>query len=285
VRILLTGRSGQVGWELERALAPLGGVIATDRSILDLASVNAVRHLMREAKPDIVVNAAAYTAVDRAESEPEMAMRVNGVAPGVLAEEAKRLGALLVHFSTDYVFDGTKTTPYVESDPPNPINAYGRSKLAGEHAIEAVGGAYLILRTSWVYAPRGRNFFLTIARKARAGEALRVVDDQHGVPTSAAFLAASTAVLLAKRDHETLRGLYHLVPTGKTTWCGFAREIVRALGRTTEVTAIATADFPTPAVRPENSVLDASRIARDLGVERPSWDALLADCVNAYRQI
>ncbi len=189
MRILLTGRSGQVGWELERALTPLGDLIATDRATLDLADADAIRRVVREVKPDVVVNAVAYTAVDRAETEPELAMRINGDAPGVLAEEAKRLDALLVHYSTDYVFDGTKATPYVETDAPGPLNVYGRTKLEGERAIEAVGGAHLILRTSWVYAPRGRNFFLAIAKKARAGEVLRVVDDQTGTPTSAAFLA------------------------------------------------------------------------------------------------
>ena len=282
MRILLTGKDGQVGWELERALAPLGEVVAMDRSALDLADVDAIRRVVGDTKPAVVVNAAAYTAVDRAESEPELAMRINGVAPGVLAEEAKRLGALLVHYSTDYVFDGTKATPYVENDAPNPINAYGRSKLAGERAIAAAGGAHLILRTSWVYAPRGRNFFLTIASRARAGEALRVVDDQRGVPTSAAFLAAATAALLRRTDRAELRETYHLVPAGQTSWCGFARAIVRLLDLPVEVAAIGSAAFPTPAARPKNSVLDATRIARDLGVERPPWEALLADCVMTY---
>jgi dTDP-4-dehydrorhamnose reductase len=279
VRILLTGRNGQVGWELERALAPLGEVIATDRAALDLADVDPIRRVVRETKPEVIVNAAAYTAVDRAESELEAAMHVNGVAPGVLAEEAKRLSALLVHYSTDYVFDGTKPAPYVEEDSPNPINAYGRSKLAGERAIEAVGGAFLILRTSWVYAPRGRNFFLTIANKARAGDRLRVVDDQHGVPTSAAFLAASTMALLRRQDRARMRGLYHLVPDGQTTWCGFARAIVARLGLSVEVEAIASGDFPTPAARPKNSVLDAGRIVRAFGIECPTWEALLGDAI------
>ena len=283
MRILLTGRNGQVGAALERSLAPLGEVVATGRSTLDLADSDAVRRVVREAKPGVVINAAAYTAVDRAETEPDLAMRVNGVAPGVLAEEARRSGALLIHYSTDYVFDGSKASPYVESDATNPINAYGRSKLAGEQAIAAVDGAHLILRTSWVYAPRGKNFFLTIARKAEAGEALRVVDDQHGVPTSAAFLAASTAALLEQTDRSRLRGLYHLVPSGQTTWCGFARAIVAALGLPVEVSAVTSADFPTPAARPANSVLNAERIVRDLGVERPAWESLLADCIATYR--
>ncbi len=284
MRILLTGRSGQVGWELERALTPLGELIATDRATLDLADADAIRRVVREVKPDVVVNAAAYTAVDRAEAEPELATRINGTAPGVLAEEAKRLDALLVHYSTDYVFDGTKATPYVETDAPGPLNVYGRTKLEGERAIEAVGGAHLILRTSWVYAPRGRNFFLAIAKKARAGEVLRVVDDQTGTPTSAAFLAASTAALLRRSDRAALRGLYHLVPFGKTTWCGFARAIVAALGARVDVAAISSKAYPTPAPRPMNSVLDANRIARDFDLERPAWEALLPDCVAAYQR-
>jgi dTDP-4-dehydrorhamnose reductase len=285
VRILLTGRNGQVGWELERALAPLGEVIATDRAALDLVDVDAIRRVVRETKPEVIVNTAAYTAVDRAESEPEAAMRVNGVAPRMLAEEAKRLGALLVHYSTDYVFDGTKTLPYVETDAPSPINAYGHSKLAGERAIETVDGEYLVLRTSWVYAPRGRNFFLAIANKARAGDRLRVVDDQRGVPTSAAFLAASTVALLQRRDRARLHGLYHLVPAGQTTWCGFARAIVAGLGLPVEVEAISTADYPAPAARPKNSVLDAGRIMRELGIECPTWEALLEDAIASYERV
>jgi dTDP-4-dehydrorhamnose reductase len=273
-----------VGWELERALAPLGEVIATDRSSLDLADIDAVRRVAREVKPEIIVNAAAYTAVDRAESESELAMRINGVAPGVFAEEAKRLGALFVHYSTDYVFDGTKATPYIETDAPNPINAYGRSKLAGERAIQAVGGAYLILRTSWVYSPRGKNFFLTIARKAEAGEQLRVVNDQHGVPTSAAFLATSTALLLERADRCTVRDVYHLVPAGKTNWCGFARAIVDAVGLSVQIEGIESEDFPTAANRPKRSVLAADRVVRDFGLEQPEWEVLLRACVARYRR-
>ena len=196
MKILLTGRNGQVGWELERALAPLGEVVATDRSTLDLADPDAIRRVVREVKPEIIVNAAAYTAVDKAESEPELAMRINGFAPGVLAEEAKRLGALLVHYSTDYVFDGEKATPYVEEDEPNPINVYGRTKLAGERAIQASGCRHLILRTSWVYGARGKNFLLAILRKARDAQELRVVADQVGAPTSVELVARSTLAAL-----------------------------------------------------------------------------------------
>jgi len=265
LRVLLTGRNGQVGWELARLLPP-AELIATGRAQLDLADQAAIRRVVREAKPQLIVNAAAYTAVDKAEAEPDLAMRINGIAPGVLAEEAKRLGALLVHYSTDYVFDGTKSTAYTEDDAPNPHSVYGRSKLAGERAVQASGCRHLILRTSWVYGPRGKNFFLTIAAKARAGERLRVVDDQRGVPTTSAFLAERTLALIA-RDAS---GLLHLVPAGETTWYGFAREIVQLTGSRSEVQPIKTAR------RPANSVLDNRRAAAILG-EPPHWRELLDD--------
>jgi dTDP-4-dehydrorhamnose reductase len=276
VNILLTGRDGQVGFELERALPALGEVFATARSQLDLANPDAIRRLVRDTKPGLIVNAAAYTAVDRAESEPGPAMQVNGVAPGILAEEAKRLGALLVHYSTDYVFDGTKPGPYTEDDPPNPVSAYGKTKLEGERAIAAAGGRHLILRTSWVYGPRGKNFYRTMVQKAAAGAALRVVDDQTGVPTTSEFLAQETAALL----RANAAGVLNLVPGGKTTWCGFAREIFRQTGSSTPVEAIATSGFPTPARRPANSVLDNRKAAQVLGHSFPDWQALLERCIR-----
>ena len=184
MKILLTGKNGQVGWELQRTLAPLGEVVAVDRQALDLANPDAIRALIREVKPALIVNPAAYTAVDKAESEPELAMAVNGIAPGIMAEEAKRLGAAMIHYSTDYVFDGTQTSPYTEKDRPNPGNVYGKTKLAGEQAIQAVGVPHLILRTSWVYGSRGRNFLLTILRLAQERDELKIVDDQIGAPTS-----------------------------------------------------------------------------------------------------
>ena len=269
--MLLAGRNGQVGWELARLLPP-AELIATGRAELDLADQAAIRRVVREAKPQLIVNAAAYTAVDKAEAQPDLAMRINGIAPGVLAEEAKRLGALLVHYSTDYVFDGTKSTAYTEDDAPNPHSVYGRSKLAGERAVQASGCRHLILRTSWVYGPRGKNFFLTIAAKARAGERLRVVDDQRGVPTTSAFLAERTLALIA-RDAS---GLLHLVPAGETTWYGFAREIVQLIGARSEVQPIKTGEFPAAARRPANSVLDNRRAAAILG-EPPHWRELLDD--------
>jgi dTDP-4-dehydrorhamnose reductase len=273
LKILLTGRSGQVGWELERALRPLGTVMATDRGTLDLASSDAIRRVVREVKPDLIVNAAAYTAVDKAESELGLALQINGLAPGVMAEEAKRLGALLVHYSSDYVFDGRKSAPYTEDDVPNPLGVYGRSKLEGDQRIRASGCRHLILRTSWVYGPRGKNFYLTIARKAAAGEALRVVNDQHGVPTTSGFLAESTVALLRKEA----TGLVNLVPSGETTWFDFAREIVRLAGSPSIVEPISTDQFPTAARRPGYSVLDKARVEKTLGRALPDWRSALAD--------
>jgi dTDP-4-dehydrorhamnose reductase len=276
VRILLTGRNGQVGWELERVLGALGELAAFDRSALDLADLNSLPGRISSAKPDVIVNAAAYTAVDKAESEPEAAMKVNGTAPGILAEEAKRAGALLVHYSTDYVFDGAKRGAYVEEDPTGPLSVYGTTKLAGEEAIRRSGCRHLILRTSWVYGPRGRNFFLTISKKAADGQNLRVVDDQRGVPTTSRFLAEETLALLRKDASGTL----HLVPAGETTWCGFAREIVRDKVR---VDPIKSAEFPTPARRPANSVLDNAKAAALLGRGFADWRALLARCAQEAR--
>jgi dTDP-4-dehydrorhamnose reductase len=279
LRILLTGRTGQVGWELERALPILGEVIALDRSALDLGDPDAVRRVVRAARPDTIVNAAAYTAVDRAESEVEAATQVNAVAPGVLAEEAGQSGALLVHYSTDYIFDGEKRSAYVEADTPNPLNAYGRTKLEGEKRIAASGCRHLILRTSWVYAPRGKNFFLTIAKKLVGAEALRVVDDQHGVPTEARFISEMTAALL----RSGAAGTFHAVPSGATTWHGFASEIAKRLGSSAPVQATSSSEYPTPARRPRNSVLDAAKLSAHLGVPLPEWQALLERCMQALR--
>jgi dTDP-4-dehydrorhamnose reductase len=198
MRILLTGPTGQVGWELRRSLAPLGVVTALDRTALDLTDADGLRRVVREVRPALIVNAAAYTAVDRAESEPDLAMAVNGLAPGILAEEGKRVGAALVHFSTDYVFDGRKAGAYVEDDAPAPVNVYGATKLAGERAMEAVGAPHLILRTSWVYGARGANFFLTMRRLARERPELRIVDDQTGAPTWCRMIAEATAQIIAR---------------------------------------------------------------------------------------
>lgn len=281
MKVLLTGRNGQVGWEVEKLLGTVGEVIALDKSTLDLADPDAIRRVVRETRPDCIVNAAAYTAVDKAEAEREAAMAINALAPAVLAEEAKKLGALLIHFSTDYVFDGQKAAPYVEDDTPNPLSVYGRSKLEGERAILATGGRALVLRTSWVYAPRGRNFFLAIARKARAGESLRVVSDQAGVPNSAAFLA-ETVLRVVKRAERNLDSpqLYHLSATGRTTWYDFAVEIVRGLGLNVPVAPIQTQDYPAAAVRPRSAVLDSTRISRDLDLPMPAWQDLLTELLK-----
>jgi dTDP-4-dehydrorhamnose reductase len=277
LRILLTGAGGQVGGELKSTLAALGEVVAPVRAGLDLRDAARIREAVRAANPDVIVNAAAYTAVDKAETERDAAFAVNAAAPGVLADEAKRSGALLVHYSTDYVFDGTKAAPYVEEDAPNPINVYGESKLEGERAIAASGCRYLILRTSWVYGPRGSNFMLTLLRLAKERPELRVVDDQLGAPTSSLAIARATAQVLRPGAH----GLYHLSAGGKTTWCGFARAILDRAGIATPVLAIRTEDYPTPAKRPRNSRLDCSRLHADLGVALAPWDEALAETMAA----
>jgi dTDP-4-dehydrorhamnose reductase len=267
VRILLVGRGGQVGSELERTLPALGELAATDRASLDLSDPDAIRRVVREAKPGVIVNAAAYNAVDKAESEPGAATAVNATAPGVLAEEAKRLGALLVHYSTDYVFDGAKRAPYREEDRPAPLGAYGRSKLQGETEVLATGCRHLILRTSWVYSARATNFYRVIRTKAAAGEPMRMVDDQTSVPTSSVFLAEQTLALL----RAGAAGLLHLVPSGQATRYEFAREVVRALGSASKLERARTSDFPSAAARPAYSVLDNRKTAGVLGRRLPDW--------------
>jgi dTDP-4-dehydrorhamnose reductase len=288
VKILITGANGQVGRALQGALAPLGEIVALDRSELDLAHPDALRERVRAIAPDAIVNAAAYTAVDRAESEPELARAVNAIAPGVLAEEAQRLDAVLVHYSTDYVFDGTKADPYVESDPTNPLNTYGRTKLEGERAIGASGCRHLTLRTSWVYGTRGSNFLLTMLRLASEGRpSLRIVDDQIGAPTWCQEIATATAALLARRDVAApgAAGLYHLTARGATSWFGFAQAIFASpelarLGLTPPaLEAIPSSAYPTPARRPANSRLDCGRLARNAGIELAPWDEALRRCM------
>ncbi len=291
MKILLTGRDGQVGWELARALAPLGEVMALGRGDLDLADADAIRRTVRQAGPDLIVNAAAHTAVDRAQSEREAAFAINATAPGLLAEEAARLGAAIIHYSTDYVFDGRKNAPYQEIDAPHPLNAYGESKLAGEEAVKASGAAHLILRTSWVYGLRGRNFLLTMLRLAAERETLRVVDDQVGAPTWSRMVAEATAAIVAQAHaHGGIArlladkgGLYHLAAAGQTSWCGFARAIVAHaphLARRPSVQAISHAEYPLPAPRPAYSVLDCRRIGRVFGVALPDWKASLLMCLE-----
>jgi dTDP-4-dehydrorhamnose reductase len=287
VRILLTGAHGQVGWELQRALAALGEIVAIDMAHLDLANPDAIRERVRELQPEIIVNAAAYTAVDRAESEPELARAVNAVAPRVLAEEAKQLDAILIHYSTDYVFDGEKTNPYTEGDVPHPINVYGRTKLEGERAVAASGCRHLTLRTSWVYGTRGRNFLLTMLRAAEERRALRVVDDQIGAPTWCREIADGTRALLAKPElaMSGADGLYHLCAAGHTSWFGFARAIfdspqLQRLGiEPPTMEPIPSSAYPTPARRPLNSRLDCSRLASRAEVRLAAWEQALGRCL------
>lgn len=289
-RILLTGIGGQVGWELRRTLQPLGEVVACDRRMLDLADPDSIRGVLRDIRPALIVNPAAYTAVDKAESEAELAQAINGSAPGILAEEAKRLDALLVHYSTDYVFDGTKTAPYAEDDPTAPLGAYGRGKLAGEAAIRAAGCRHLIFRTCWVYGARGHNFLRTMLRLAREREALRVVDDQHGAPTWSRMIAETTTLALALARRDGQQGTYHLAAAGATSWHGFASAIVAAacargiLDRATPVRRIASADFPTPARRPANSRLACTRLREDFGLQLPDWESQLQLCLDAWKE-
>jgi dTDP-4-dehydrorhamnose reductase len=282
MKILLTGASGQVGHELERSLQGLGEVVAVDRSRMDLANLDQVRSVVRAVRPDLIVNPAAYTAVDKAEAEPELARTVNALAPEVMAREAKALGAALVHYSTDYVFDGSKPGAYVEADPTNPLNVYGRTKLEGEQAIAASGVAHLILRTSWVYGMRGKNFLLTMLKLGKEREELRVVDDQHGAPTWARTIADTTALALAQARAEDWwaqnSGIYHLSSRGQTTWCGFTRAILAAAGSPCRVTPIGTADYPTPARRPLNSVMNADKLERL--VRLPDWETALHLCMG-----
>ena len=291
-KILLTGKSGQVGWELQRSLAVLGGVIALGRSQLDLSDADAIRRVVREIKPKLIVNPAAYTAVDKAESEPELAMAINAVAPGVMAEEAARLNIPLLHYSTDYVYDGAKTGPYVETDLTHPLGVYGKSKLAGEDAIRAVGLPHLILRTSWVYGARGKNFLRTILRLATEREQLRVVNDQIGAPTWSRSIAEATLMAL-KNWNEALGGTYHLTCSGQTSWHGFAQAIVeeyemrrksrdwpKLKASMAAIEAIKTIEYPTPAPRPANSRLDCTKIKHDLSVTMPDWRQALRQVLD-----
>ena len=287
MKILLTGCTGQLGRELKRSLACLGEVVACDRRQLDLADANALRTATRAMAPTVIVNAAAYTAVDKAEAEPAAADATNAAAPGILAEEAKRLGALLVHYSTDYVFDGSKATAYTEGDTTAPLSAYGRSKLAGEQAIVASGARHLIFRTSWVYGLHGANFMKTMLRLGRERDELRVVADQVGAPTWTRHLADVTGLILARRDVPV--GLYHLAAAGETSWHGYAEAIFAEAQRaglmekSPAVHRIASADYPLPARRPANSRLDCTKFRRDFDLALPDWRIGLTDCLTDAR--
>ena len=291
MKILLFGKIGQVGWELNRSLQPLGEVIALDIEDVDFSIPESLRQVVQNIKPDIIVNAVAYTAVDKAEEVEDLALNINGVAPGILAEEALKLNALLVHYSTEYVFDGTKITQYLETDSPNPLNVYGRTKLAGELAVQSSGCDYLILRTSWVYASRANNFMLTMLRLAQEREELSVVDDQVGAPTTARLLADTTVICIQQSIRERLEGafnsdLYHLTASGQTSWYGFTKEIVKLADSGLDIdlslkklNAISTADYPTAAKRPENSSLSVEKIEKKYRLKMPDWLSCLKLCI------
>lgn len=298
MRILLLGKYGQVGWELQRALAPLGETVALGRGGADglcgdLADLDGLAATVRAVAPDVIVNAAAYTAVDKAESEPALAHRINGEAPGVLARETAAIGALLVHYSTDYVFDGSGAVPWREDAQPAPLSSYGRSKLAGEQAVIASGAIALLIRTCWVYAARGQNFARTMLRLAQERDQLRVIADQFGAPTSAELIADVSAHMIRaamqhKAEAAALSGVYHLAAGGETTWCDYARYVLERAQQhgvtlkvgPAEVEAITTDAYPTLAPRPANSRLDTTRLRTTFGVHLPPWQQGVARMVS-----
>jgi dTDP-4-dehydrorhamnose reductase len=282
MRILITGKNGQVGSEFSRLYHPPGDVVAAGRAECDLGSEQSIRDLVRRVEPAVIVNAGAYTAVDQAEVERDLCYAVNAAAPRILAEEAARLGALLIHYSTDYVFNGEKPEPYLESDPISPVSVYGASKAAGEAAIAETASHYLVLRTSWVYSAHGKNFLRTMLRLGAERSELRVVDDQVGAPTSAAAIATATARLVEQyaTSGATLPvGIYHMTAGGSTSWCGFARAIFDAgvLSVPPRVQAIPSSAYPTPAKRPANSVLSNDKFAQTFGFRLPPWQQQLQD--------
>jgi len=287
-KILLIGKNGQIGWELRRTLAPLGDVVAVGFPEVDLRDAAALRRLVADTRPGLVVNAAAYTAVDKAESEPKSCQQINGAAPEILAEAATKVRALLVHYSTDYVFDGRKGAPYLETDAPNPLGEYGRSKLAGDQAVQATEADHLIFRLCWVYGARGQNFMLTMQRLAREREKLRVVGDQLGCPTWSRMIAETTALVLKQvaRDpgRSAFNGVYHVAAGGFTSWHGFASRIIELMPaaerKCRAVEVITTADYPTPAKRPAYSVLDCNKLQRTFGLRLPAWETSLKQVLD-----
>jgi dTDP-4-dehydrorhamnose reductase len=288
-KVLLFGKVGQVGWELRRALAPLGPLTCVDFPDVDFTAPDSIRRAIADAAPDLIINAAAYTAVDKAESQLALATTLNADAPALMAAEAKKRGALLVHYSTDYVFDGTKTTPYVETDAPAPLGAYARTKHAGDEAIRASGCDHLIFRLCWVYGARGANFLLTMQRLAREREKLRVVADQFGSPTWSRLIAETTAHALrhlrTPADARALSGTYHLCASGSTSWHGFASAIIDLMPPDTrkcrEVEAITTAEFPTPTKRPAYSVMSCAKLETTFNLRLPDWHESLRQVVEA----
>jgi len=292
-RILILGANGQLGVELQRCFAGYESVVSLGRDRCDLADFSQIRRAITDAQPEIVLNAAAYTAVDRAETEHDLALRINGEAAGVLAEETRKISALLVHYSTDYVFDGSKTTPWLEEDPPAPLNVYGSTKLEGERRIAQAGGKYLIFRTSWVFSLHGQNFLRTMLRLGGERDQLRIVNDQTGAPTSALAIATATREVLDRTSFEgpegvESSGIYHMTCAGHTTWCEFAQAIFQRARNSRQqgwapVTGIPSSEYPTPAVRPKNSILSNERLQTRFGVQLPTWESALDQTLLAVR--
>ena len=293
MKLLVIGANGQVGFELQRSLAPLGEVTAIDYPDLDITDADALRACLHRVGPDVLVNAAAYTAVDKAEADESTALAVNATAPGVMAQEMARTGGLMVHYSTDYVFDGNHTRPWTEDEAPNPLSAYGRTKLAGERAVQAAGGAHFIFRTAWVYGRRGGNFMLTMIRLMKERDTLRVVADQQGTPTWCRTLADVPAEIIgrvwaspdSRAEAHAKRGVYHLTQRGATTWHAFAQAILAsapelATRRHVSIEAITTADYPLPARRPAYSVLDNGKLERAFGIRTADWRHALDECIR-----
>ena len=291
MKILLTGKTGQIGEELNNIVGDLGNLITVDKEQLDLSKPNSIEPVILDIKPDIIINPAAYTAVDKAEEEPDLAMTVNALAPGLLAKAARKVGAGLIHYSTDYVFDGCSEIPYKEEDPPNPLNVYGKTKLAGEKAIAEVGVPFLIIRTSWVYSLHGKNFLKTIKKLAEEKDTIQVVDDQIGAPTWARSIALKTHQILKqclnKKWLETkdsnLSGIFHVTSQGKTSWHGFAKEVL-SMSNTSQnikLIAIPTSDYPAPAARPHNSLLNNEKIQKVFSIDMPHWEDALKDCMDS----
>ena len=288
----MIGKEGQVGRELSSLLKPFGELTLFGKEDLDLTQADRIREQLRNVQPHVIVNAAAYTAVDQAEEEPDLTLAINGTAPAILAEEAKKLGAALVHYSTDYVFDGEKQDPYTEEDSPNPMGVYGRTKLAGDEAIQSTGLPHLIFRTAWVYGLKGKNFLLTIQRLAKERDELKIVDDQIGSPTWCRTIAQATANVLTQilpqsspgdlSRFEQASGLYNLVCGGQTSWFGFAQAILEASSSSqdTKLIPIPTSEYPTPTKRPQNSVLSTKKLKSAFGIAPTAWDVTLKYCLS-----
>jgi dTDP-4-dehydrorhamnose reductase len=291
MKILLTGKTGQVGWELNHMLSKTDTVFAMGRDRMDLSKPETLGSVIQEVRPDIIINAAAYTAVDKAESEPELAMTVNGVAPGVIAEEARKIGAGIIHYSTDYVFDGKSTSPYKEENPTCPLSVYGKSKLAGENAVLQAGIAHIIIRTGWVYSLRSSNFLLTMQKLIQTKKQIKVVDDQIGGPTWARSIAEGTKRILERglkggaTTHQvfTGSGVFHMTCGGETSWFGFANKIfeLSGLSENTELIPIPTTDYTTPAVRPQYSLLSNRKLKQIFYYEMPHWQNALRECLDS----